>query len=56
MALFCLEVKERCAALVQITILLIGSVSAIAKFVTQQLAGYTYMFLVPPNVRTSFFL
>jgi len=55
MALFRLEVKERCAALVQITILLIGSVSAIAKFVTQQLAGYTYMFPVPPNVCTSFF-
>jgi len=56
MALFCLEVKECCAALVQITILLIGSVSAVAKFITQQLAGYTYTFPVPPNVHTSFFL
>lgn len=33
----------------------IGSVSAIAQFVSRQLSGYTYTFPVPPNVRTIFF-
>jgi len=54
-ALFRLEIKERCAALVQTVFVAIGHVPTIAQVVARQLSKYNYTFPTSTNVSSPFF-
>ena len=53
--LFRSDIKERCAAIVQISFLSIGTVSTIAQVVTRQLSAYNYTFPSSLHVSLLFF-
>ena len=53
--LYRLEVKERCATLLQIVFLSVGSVPTIAQIVARQLSRYNYTFPTTSNVSSPFF-